>query len=74
VDVCAPIQKDRDSDNNANQPVINSTTNGNSHNASKTVSYGLQRHRQPTLPEYILVVWVFTLLCEEIRQVIYCNK
>ncbi len=32
-------------------------------------NFGLQRHSQPTISEIILDVWIFTLLCEEIRQV-----
>jgi len=31
--------------------------------------FGLQYHSRPTIREIILVVWMFTLFCEEIRQV-----
>ena len=34
------------------------------------VPYGLQKHNQPAIEEYILFIWVSTLLCEELRQVI----
>jgi len=35
----------------------------------KVVKFGFQKHSQPTTSEIILVVWVFTLFFEEIRQV-----
>lgn len=31
--------------------------------------YGSQKHDQPTASEILLDVWIFTLICEEIRQV-----
>jgi hypothetical protein len=38
---------------------------------NQSASYGFERHARPSVAEFILVVWVFTLLCEEVRQVIY---
>ncbi len=38
-------------------------------NEKLSLNFGLQRHSQPTTSEIILDVWIFTLLCEEIRQV-----
>jgi len=38
-------------------------------NLNKTVSNGLQKRNRASTVEYILAIWVFTLLCEEIRQV-----
>jgi hypothetical protein len=39
-------------------------------NIIKPVPYGLQKRNQPAITEYVLAVWIFTLLCEEVRQVI----
>ncbi|CAF3667461.1 unnamed protein product [Rotaria sp. Silwood1] len=33
-----------------------------------TIPYGLQKRNHPAITEYILLVWVTTLLCEEMRQ------
>ncbi len=33
------------------------------------VKLGFQQHNRPTTSEIILDVWIFTLFCEEIRQV-----
>lgn len=44
--------------------VLNKTTTEN-----PQVQYGYQQHTRPTATEIILIVWMFTLLCEEIRQV-----
>jgi hypothetical protein len=39
-------------------------------NGNSTKENRFQNHKQqPTISEIILVVWVFTLFCEEIRQV-----
>lgn len=37
---------------------------------NKTIPYGFEVHKRATIIEYILAIWVFTLLCEETRQVI----
>ena len=44
--------------------VLNKTTTEN-----PQVQYGYQQHTRPSATEIILIVWMFTLLCEEIRQV-----
>lgn len=31
--------------------------------------FGFQHHSRPSINEMILVFWIFTLFCEEIRQV-----
>ena len=36
---------------------------------NETFEYGLQRYNRPAATEILLTIWVFTLLCEEIRQV-----
>jgi hypothetical protein len=59
VDICAP-SKDL-------------TEKEDSQGNSTKVSYGFQRHARPSVAELVLVVWVFTLFCEEIRQVISFN-
>jgi hypothetical protein len=75
-DVCSPVRdqtdrKDRDSSNT--QTILNSISNEKANNATKSVSYGFRRHNHPSIAEYLLVVWVFTLFCEEIRQVV-CSQ
>ena len=35
----------------------------------RSTKYGLQQHDRPKITEIVLAVWVFTLFCEEIRQV-----
>jgi hypothetical protein len=60
-DVCPPTPKDHQ-DNELK-------TNGDSY-INKTVSHGLRVREGPAITEYILAIWVFTLLCEETRQVI----
>lgn len=37
--------------------------------ASAAIPYGLQKRDHLAIEEYILLVWVSTLLCEELRQV-----
>lgn len=36
---------------------------------NETFEYGLQRYERPATTEILLTIWVFTLFCEEIRQV-----
>ena len=51
-------------------------------NSNRTAPYGRYRHSRPGTTEIILVVWVFTLFFDEIRQVMnipslilsLCNK
>ena len=41
------------------------------HDRNVSKPYGYQQHNRPSSSEYLLAIWVFTLLCEEVRQV--CN-
>ncbi|CAM4802278.1 unnamed protein product [Rotaria magnacalcarata] len=43
-------------------------SNKNGTELKATIPYGLQKHDQPAIQEYILLIWVSTLLCEELRQ------
>jgi len=36
---------------------------------NQTFEYGLQRYNRPATTEILLTIWIFTLFCEEIRQV-----
>jgi hypothetical protein len=65
--VCAPSANlDRLKDD-----VSQSSTNDESDtNKIAPYGYGLQKRNRPSITEYILVIWVFTLFCEETRQVI----
>lgn len=38
-------------------------------NINKTISHEWQKCDRPAITEFILAFWVFTLFCEEIRQV-----
>jgi hypothetical protein len=74
MDACKPAKEpiqheNYAADDNANEPVLSGMLIGNKVNQS--ASYGFERHARPSVAEFILVVWVFTLLCEELRQVIY---
>jgi len=76
MDKCSPASNSTDredsfSGNNANQSVIDRILVSDIGNAGKSVPYGFQRHTRPAITELALAIWVFTLLCEEIRQVIY---
>ncbi|CAF0806293.1 unnamed protein product [Adineta ricciae] len=44
--------------------ILNKTTTEN-----PRVQYGYQQHTRPSATEIVLIVWMFTLLCEEIRQI-----
>ncbi|CAF0905041.1 unnamed protein product [Rotaria sordida] len=73
VDTCAPFsnsenREDSISGKDDNEPITTNLWTGNAHNTSKSVSYGFQRRKRPAATEIILVIWVFTLVCEEIRQ------
>jgi hypothetical protein len=67
MDTCAPLTyRDRDPHNSDEDSVASlQVTIGN-----KTVPYWLQRRDRPAITEYILAGWIFTLLCEEFRQVV----
>ena len=74
TDVCAPtidaIERRRRVTNMANDESASDPTLSSDYNQStKRVEYGFQRHNRPAVTEIILMVWVFTLVCEEIRQV-----
>lgn len=74
TDVCAPtidaIERRRRVTTMGNDESASDSASSNNHNQStKDVEYGSQRHNRPAVTELILVVWVFTLVCEEIRQV-----
>jgi hypothetical protein len=72
TDACTPVKEPIQSGNHvADKSVLNRTLIGNKVNQS--ASYRFERHARPSIAEFILVVWVFTLLCEEVRQVIYSN-
>ena len=60
TDVCAP----------ANDPerLKDAAGPGDEKNVTGSVSFGFQRHDRPAVTEFILTIWVFTLLCEEVRQ------
>ncbi|CAF3539975.1 unnamed protein product [Rotaria socialis] len=74
VDVCAPSgisisRTEHIADNNNNNgPIKNYPLIENQSNVTKSISHGLQRHSRPSVFEFLLLVWVFTLVCEEIRQ------
>ncbi|CAF4614262.1 unnamed protein product [Rotaria sp. Silwood1] len=75
VDVCGPSadsvhRKDPTTDNDDNEPLQSYTSTKHSYNVTKSVSYGFQRHKHQSITEIILVIWVFTLVCEEIRQLV----
>ncbi|CAF3349545.1 unnamed protein product [Rotaria sp. Silwood1] len=75
VDVCGPSadsvhRKDPTTDNDDNEPLQSYTSTKNSYNVTKSVSYGIQRHKHQSITEIILVIWVFTLVCEEVRQLV----
>ncbi|CAF1157757.1 unnamed protein product [Rotaria sp. Silwood1] len=70
---CGPSQdskadKDSVTANDNNPSIINHTSSNNQYNASKSKPYGFQRRNKPSNIEILLAIWVFTLLCEEIRQ------
>jgi hypothetical protein len=49
--------------------MINFTRTNSSKTSNQTFEYGLRRHSRPATTEIVLTIWVFTLFCEEIRQV-----
>ncbi|CAF2711036.1 unnamed protein product [Rotaria sp. Silwood2] len=75
TDTCAPSSnsvnyKDSTADKDDNGPLTSHTLTESSSNATKSVPYGFQKRNQPSITEIILVVWVITLVCEEVRQLI----
>ena len=62
-EACPPLISSDTIDNNNKLKVGNDTT------IDQAVQDGLRKGRRPAIAEYILAIWVFTLLCEEIRQV-----
>ncbi|CAF3313652.1 unnamed protein product [Rotaria sp. Silwood2] len=54
--------------NDNNPSIINHTSSDNQYNISKSKPYGFQRRNKPSNIEILLAIWVFTLVCEEIRQ------
>lgn len=81
LDTCIPIGTgkyyDDSCDNSSLDDSINSTSSfldENILNLTTSGSYVLRRCGRPSFFEYLLSVWIATLVCEEIRQVIYSNK
>ena len=62
-DACPPLISSGTIDNGNTVNVGNDTT------IDPAVQDGFRKRRRPALEEYVLAIWVFTLLCEEIRQV-----
>ncbi|CAF3840513.1 unnamed protein product [Adineta steineri] len=67
VDKCAPSSDPPNYNDNVNNNKNHQSDQDHS-NTNKPGPYGLQRHTRPATTELILAAWVFTLLCEEIRQ------
>ncbi|CAF1418808.1 unnamed protein product [Adineta ricciae] len=49
---------------------LNDTNFVDPKNTSESQQYSLQKRSQPSITELILTFWMFTILCEEIRQII----
>ncbi|CAF4362860.1 unnamed protein product, partial [Rotaria sordida] len=64
-DVCGPNSPPERQEYGSNN---SSLIKDNQINTNITVPYGFQKHDRPSMSEYILFIWVTTLLCEEIRQ------
>ncbi|CAF1439584.1 unnamed protein product [Rotaria sp. Silwood1] len=65
TDVCRPTidSEKQEKDDDKSPSMINTESKTNT-----TIPYGLQKRNHPAITEYILLVWVTTLLCEEMRQ------
>lgn len=67
------LKQDDDTNNtagdNSGLSVLNNKRPININNSNTSVPYGFQRHKYPSIVEFILLFWVFTLFIEEIRQV-----
>jgi hypothetical protein len=66
IDKCRPYNNDKHVENTTQT----SSVDNNGTEIKATVPYGLRKHDQPAIEEYILFIWVSTLLLEELRQVI----
>lgn len=79
ADVCTPVKEKNDNeddniqDGTGHKLLTDPTLIGNHSNDDHLVTYGFKKHNRPAITELVLITWVFTLLCEEIRQVI-CSK
>lgn len=51
------------------RPVTNLSHINRIKTGNDTFEYGLRRYNRPATTEILLTIWVFTLFCEEIRQV-----
>ena len=74
IDKCLPSTEDHSDSkiliyNIENQLFANITKMNLTNKENSLSKFGLQRHDRPTTSEIILAVWIFTLFCEEIRQV-----
>ncbi|CAF3873409.1 unnamed protein product, partial [Rotaria magnacalcarata] len=75
ADICPPVIDSKDdtnstADNNDGQSDLNRNLTINTRNTNTPIPYGFQRHKYPSIVEFILLFWIVTLLFEEIRQVI----
>ncbi|CAF3342500.1 unnamed protein product [Rotaria sp. Silwood2] len=57
-------------DEDSNLSVTSYTSTISLYNISKSVAYGLQPHENPSFTEITLVIWVITLVHEELRQLV----
>ncbi|CAF4730942.1 unnamed protein product, partial [Rotaria sp. Silwood2] len=64
TNVCGSTNDPEKQDGNNNSPSVKN----DEAKSNITVPYGFQKHDRPAFTEYILFVWVTTLLCEELRQ------
>ncbi|CAF3876658.1 unnamed protein product, partial [Rotaria magnacalcarata] len=75
ADICPPVIDSKDdtnstADNNDGQSDLNRNLTINTRNTNTPIPYGFQRHKYPSIVEFILLFWIVTLLFEEIRQLI----
>lgn len=61
-------QRQADSQRNDEATTDRLTLQGNE-TIGKTVPYGFQKKKLPSVSEFVLIVWIITLVIEEIRQV-----
>ncbi len=66
--------KDNASDKGDDKSTLSNLVLQNISNISASGSQGLQRIKRPSTIEFILLVWILSLACEEIRQVIYSDR
>ncbi len=72
-DKCLPTNDSNNYENNPSNKE-NQSENPSEFHSNTTRAYGFQPHKLPSPVEFILAIWVFTLLCEEIRQVIFYDN